>query len=197
MEMNVKSRYLSRRSFLKRTSAALIALGFGGRSLLAQSDPALIDTSMELDLSFSVITPNSGRYRNPYVAVWLEDANGEAIRTLALWVQVGKGQRWIPELTRWYRDEQKRKGLIGGDLVTTASSPTRLPGTYNLVWDGLNDKGEPMAQGDYYVCVEHAREHGPYYLIRELVSIGDSPFAATLTGGSELGDVNLEFRSRA
>ncbi|MCA9837587.1 MAG: DUF2271 domain-containing protein [Trueperaceae bacterium] len=195
MEINSKSRYISRRSFIKKTSAALLALSFGGKSLLAQS--STLPENMEMALDFSVIAPGNSRYRNPYVAVWVEDAEGQAVKTLALWFQQGKGQRWLPDLVRWYRDEQKRKSVDGGDLASTVSSPTRLPGSYSLVWDGLNDKGEAVPLGDYYVCVEMAREHGPYYLIRELVSLGNDAFSATLAGGSELGDVNLEYRSRA
>jgi hypothetical protein len=196
METKNSSRYLSRRSFLVKGSRAIAALGLGGmfsNRLLAQTDAALWPDTMELAIDFEIIAPNTGRYKRPYVAVWTEDASGLPLRTLALWVSKS---RWIPDLRRWYNDEQSRQSKDGGDLVSMVSSPTRLPGQYNLVWDGLNDAGEAVTLGEYYVCVETAREHGPYNLVREKITLADEPLTADFTGGEELGDVHVEYRVR-
>jgi hypothetical protein len=193
METNKTSR-LSRRSFLVRGSRFVAALGLGGmfgNHLLAQNDAALWPDTVELAIDFEIIAPNTGRYKRPYVAVWLEDASGLPVRTLALWVSKS---RWIPDLRRWYNDEQNRKSQDGGDLVSMVSSPTRLPGQYSLVWDGLNDAGDTVVLGDYYVCVETAREHGPYLLVREKITLADEPLTATFAGSDELGDVHVEYR---
>ena len=42
-----------------------------------------------------------------------------------------------------------------------------MPGAYKIVWDGNDDKKAPVVQGDYFVCIEAAREHGPYEIVRE------------------------------
>jgi hypothetical protein len=196
MESNKTSRYLSRRSFLVKGSKALTALGLGalfGRPTLAQ-DAAVWPDTMELAVDFEVIAPNTGRYKRPYVAVWIEDASGLPIRTLALWVSKS---RWIPDLRRWYNNEQSRKTQYGGDLVSLVSGPTRLPGKYNVVWDGINDAGYAVAQGNYYVCVEMAREHGPYLLIREKMTLSAEAVSDTFAGSDELGDVNVDYRERS
>ncbi len=196
METNKTSRFLSRRSFLAQGSKALAALSLGGlfsQRSLAQ-DAAVWPDTMELSIDFEVIAPNTGRYKRPYVAVWIEDASGLPIRTLALWIQSGKGSRWWPDLRRWYNNEQSRKSQYGGDLVSLVSGPTRLPGKYNLVWDGINDASYAVTQGDYYLCVELAREHGPYNLIREKITLGAEPLQKSFAGNDELGDVNVEYR---
>ncbi|MEZ4608524.1 MAG: DUF2271 domain-containing protein [Deinococcales bacterium] len=194
MKESYSSRYLSRRSFLAKASASVLALAVGGTKVFAQNTPAW-DPNMQLLINFEVLAPGSGRYKKPYVAVWIEDSLGFPVRTLLLWVQTGKGNRWIPDLKRWYRGEQNRKNTYGGDLITAVSSPTRLAGQYSLVWDGLNDANYYVYQGDYYLCVESAREHGPYSLIREKISLGTTPFSQTLQGNQELGGVGIEYRS--
>lgn len=197
METSNTSRFLSRRSFLVRASKALAALSLSSmfKPSYAQ-DVATWPDGMELAIDFEIIAPNTGRYKRPYVAVWVEDASALPIRTLALWVKNGKGKRWIPDLKRWYNNEQSRKSQHGGDLVSLISSPTRLPGKYSLVWDGVNDAGYTVAQGDYYVCVETAREHGPYLLIRESLNLGQETLSMTFAGNNELGDVHVEYRIR-
>jgi hypothetical protein len=140
---------------------------------------------MELKIEFEIARGGSSRYKPPYVAVWIENAQGMPIRTLALWfLQERKGTRWLNDLRRWYRS---------GNLQETTSGPTRMPGQYTLVWDGKDDKGNPQNQGDYYVCVEMAREHGPYELLREKLTFGSAGFKRQYTPGSELKAVELSY----
>ena len=149
---------------------------------------------MELAVSFSTEAPGFGRYRNPYVAVWIEDGGGASVRTLALWCDSGRGRRFLEHLSRWFRDVGM--GPLGGRLVASVSRPTRVAGTYSLAWDGKNDYGQLVALGDYYVNVEMAREHGPYALVRDKITLDGTPTATTIPGKGELGDVDVEYRSR-
>jgi len=187
--------YLNRRTFLARAAAGLAALALFGTRAIGLAAQATWDPSMELALSFDTRSPGFGRHRNPYVAVWIEDANGSPVRTLALWCDNGRGRRFLEHLSRWFRDVGL--GPLGGQLVATVSRPTRVAGQYSLVWDGKNDYGQLVPLGDYYVCVEMAREHGRYELVRSAITLGDAPSATTLPGSGELGDVSVEYRSRS
>lgn len=139
---------------------------------------------MKLDITFE-FAGNGFRYRPPYVAVWLENAQGLPVRTLAVWFeQSRKGMRWLNELKRWYRSNE---------LTEAVSGPTRMPGRYTLSWDGKDDKGNLVSQGDYYVCVELVREHGPYELFREKVTLAQTPFKKSYNVAAELKEVSLSY----
>ncbi len=191
---------VDRRSFLSKTAAAALGLALGRYSAAgaATATPtkalAKFDSKMELAVDFSIVDPGGFRYQRPYVAVWLEDAAGNEVRTLSVWAKTdGRGQRYLEHLTRWI-------GVAGGQadtLLSTSSSPTRNPGSYTLVWDGKNDKGTLVTQGNYFLCIESAREHGPYALIREKVTVAGAASARKLSGSSDIGDVNATYRKRA
>lgn len=94
--------------------------------------------------------------RNPYIAVWIEDAGGNLVRTIAVWYQSSiPGPRWLGDLRQW-------NAVSGGAMEASFTGATRAPGTYSLVWDGTDDAGNPVADGDYVIWIESAREHGPY-----------------------------------
>jgi hypothetical protein len=181
----MKHSQISRRSFLFQATGAALTLLVG--KTLAQT--AKLSTAMKLDIGFEIIGAGSFGYHPPYVAVWLENSQGAQVRTLALWFeQSGKGSRWLNELKRWYRS---------GNLTTTVSSPTRQPGKYSLTWDGKDDKGNLLTQGEYYVCIEMAREHGPYQLFREKLNLSGSALKQAFTPNGELKTVNLEYLKRS
>ncbi len=175
-------RYYSRRNLLRRLAAGVLGLGL----LQAQKTPW--PQGMELEVAFAYEGGGS-RYRNPYVAVYIEDERGSLVRTLALLVKPGKGERWWNELRRIFM-------ALGLEGMRTRSGPTRPPGRYRLVWDGRDEKGQAVGQGVYYVCVEYAREHGPYELFRERVEIGPNPFQRSYTREGELREVSLAYRKK-
>ncbi|MBS1719041.1 MAG: DUF2271 domain-containing protein [Armatimonadetes bacterium] len=155
------------------------------------------DSRFELSIDLEIASQEGFRVHRPYVAVYIEDAQGRPVRTIGLWVQTSRrGPRWIPDLRRWFRGESSRKEADGGDLVQTVSSATREAGKYNLVWDGKNDKGKAVEQGEYTVYIEAAREHGTYQLISKTVKIGTKAFKEKLTGNIEIKEASLEFRKR-
>ncbi len=154
-------------------------------------DPLPAGAALTIDFSF---TPQSGsRIRNPYVAVWLEDASGELVDTVALWYQAGRGQRWLHELQRWYDADQTRITAGGTDTVDIISKPTQQPGSYSVVWNGTGSNGAAVGQGSYFVCIEAAREHGPYQLIREAVTIGADAVSAALADQGELTGASITY----
>jgi hypothetical protein len=180
---------ISRRSFIKQAGIALAALSVPALpSLLTRALAATPwQNGMELSVDVEINQPSSGgRYNRPYVAVWLEDSSGKIVRTLALWANTDRGARWLPDLRRWF-------SATNGTVDATVSSATRNPGKYSLVWDGKNDKKQAVAQGEYYLCIEAAREHGTYQLIRQSYTFGAKAFKATLPGNTEIKAVSLDF----
>jgi hypothetical protein len=189
LEETTMSSRISRRHFLARTGTFISFFAFGGLNTLASSlakKASKWDAKMQLEVAFEIVRPGFALiYRRPYVAVWLEDANGKPVRTLGLWYQTGKGDRWLSDLKRWFN---------GGDLAATISGPTREPGKYKLVWDGKNDKKALVDQGEYFVCIESAREHGPYQLVRERLEFAGTPFSKTLAENDEIKGVSVAYR---
>jgi thiamine biosynthesis lipoprotein ApbE len=153
----------------------------------------------EMRVNFEIAGPggNSRRYRRPYLAVWIEDKEGRAVRTLELWLQTRQpGPRWHRDLKRWYRDDQVRRQSDKANLIDTISRATRPPGKYSVTWDGKDDHGKPVGPGVYTLCIEAAREHGTYQLIRKEVTIADNPFAEDLKGNVEIKAASIEYRRK-
>lgn len=190
----------TRRKLLAQLGGLGALLATGSWKALAQGQSTKTgnwDETFELVVNLTIGQPTMGRSKKPYVAVWVEDVDGHAVRTLGLWVQLaGRGPTWISELRRWARGEIARRSVDGGNLVGTASSPTRLPGSYTVYWDGHNDHKVLVDRGDYYICVESAREHGPYQLVRQKISLARTAFRQPLGSDGEIEEVSVEYRKR-
>jgi hypothetical protein len=133
----------------------------------------------ELVVDFTYSSGSSqGPVRNPYIAVWVEDGDGNLVQTVSLWYeQSGKGARWLNELRNWY-------SVGAGDTVT--SGATRAAGTYSVVWDGTGLDGQPVPAGDYVLFIEAAREHGPYSITSAPITVDGSSFQVALADDGEL-----------
>jgi FAD:protein FMN transferase len=165
----------------------------------ALSRPAW-NKELELIINFEINHPDgeSRRYRRPYVAVWVEDTEGKAVRTLALWVSMGGSGpfQWLPDLKHWYKSEEERKLAEKKDIFFTIARPTRLPGKYKLIWDGKDNNGKQLAGGEYTISIEAAREHGTYQSMRETVSLTDQLFRKDLKGNVEIRSASIEYRRK-
>ena len=138
--------------------------------------------------TFAIAGDGFGPARNPYIAVWVEDTSGNLVQTVSAWfLQDQKGARYLHELRRWYE--------AGGSQTVTSSvsGPTRVAGDYSVMWDGKGLDGSAVAQGDYVLCIEGAREHGPYELITAPITIGTTAFSNKLTANGELTDASLKY----
>ncbi len=123
-------------------------------------------------------------YHKPYVAVWLEPADGGKARTLAVWYDVKKsgnepGTKWLSDLRAWWRKSLN----MPADGISGA---TRAPGTHSIPLPAN------LKPGAYVLHVEAARETGG----RELVSvpIGVPAKATSGAGKTELGSITLSAR---
>ena len=193
---------LGRRDVLARLAG--IALAATGLSAFRRYTPAGAgiaapkwDDRFELAVDLEIAPQQGYRYHRPYVAVWVEDGTGRRVRTLSLWVNTtGRGPRYIRELRRWFSGERDQEDAGGPDLVATMSSATRLPGQYTVSWNGRDDRGALVDQGDYRVVIEAAREHGSYQLMQQDLTLGTKPVAADLAGNEEIGRARVEYRRR-
>ncbi len=141
-------------------------------------------------VQFSYTASGGGRINNPYVAVWIENADGALVHTVALWfLQSQKGMRWLPDLRRW--------NSVDGSQTTidTVSGATRTPGDYSVSWNLTDDTGAPVPAGSYFVCIEAAREHGPYSLVRQSVALAPGRSAVDLAPNGELSNGRFDLVS--
>jgi len=147
----------------------------------------------ELAINLELAQIDNPRYHRPYLAVWVEDENHVAVRTIAVWFNK---MRYLPELKSWYRDDQARTSAGGADILNTVSSATRSPGKYTLKWDGKDNAGTVVKPGKYTICIESAREHGGSTFLHEELEFGVKPVQHTFEAGSELGAVTLDYRKQ-
>ena len=175
--------------------------GRGGQSRAKAAAAPAWNKEFELAVNFEINHPEAekGRYRRPYVAVWVEDSEGKQVRTLALWVSLsGSGPfQWLPDLKRWYKSDEDRKLAEKKDIFFTVSRPTRPPGKYKLIWDGKDNHGKQLGGGEYTIFIEAAREHGTYQSIRRQVSLTNNPFSEDLKGNVEIRSASIEYRRKA
>ena len=146
---------------------------------------AVFPTGAELVVSFTYEPSSSAQAKRPYVAVWVEDADGNLVDTISLWFeQSGKGQKWLSDLRRWYS--------AGGATDTTMSGATRVAGDYTVAWDGTDADGDPVVPGHYVLYIEAAREHGPYSLTSGSITISDAGMSVALADEGELSAASAE-----
>ena len=155
----------------------------------------------ELSVDFEINRPEAepGRYRRPYVAIWVEDKGGFPVRTLTHWLSRGGAGpfQWVPDLKRWYAADKLRRTVDRKDFVTTISRATRPPGKYAVVWDGKDDRGKPVGPGEYVLHIESAREHGSYSSMRLPVTLARTPFKESLKGNEEMKGAAVEYRQKS
>jgi Predicted periplasmic protein len=118
-------------------------------------------------------------YHKPYVAGWLEPANGGAARTIFVWYDIKKagrepGSKWLADLRTWWRKGGRALKLPADGV----SGATRGPGTYKIPLPAN------LPAGQYVLKVEAARETGG----RELVSV---PITVPARGGTASGKTEL------
>ena len=131
-------------------------------------------------------------YHKPYVAVWLEKADGGVAANLSVWYDVkmknAEGTKWLKDMRQWWR----RTGRELSFPIDGVTQPTKPVGTHALSFAEGKNPLPQLAPGQYKLMVEAAREVGG----RELLKI---PFAwpiataqsANAQGKSELGKITL------
>jgi thiamine biosynthesis lipoprotein ApbE len=155
-------------------------------------------TPHDLLVEFEISKPDQGgRYRRPYVAVWVEDADGFPVKTLSLFLMADNpGPRWHRDLRRWYSSDQVRQLVDDTKLIGTISKPSRNPGKYKVSWDGTDDQGQLLKDGAYTLYIEAAREHGTYQLMKQAIQLGGENYQHALKGNVEIGSASVTYRRK-
>lgn len=146
-----------------------------------------IPENARLDVELALPKIATSMYARPYVAVWIEDENNKPIRTLQLWI--GKDE-WLKDLRSWWR----KAGRYDATLVDAVTSATRPAGLYRFVWDGLDDQGKRVQQGEYTFYVEVVREHGGRNYLRQKLQLQNTAFTHQLAATEETGTIVLNYK---
>lgn len=119
----------------------------------------------------------------PYLAIWIERADGSAVRQLLV---LGDRARWLAELPRWWRQYGRNDpaGALG------LARPTRAAGQYALGWDGRDDLGNLVQPGAYVLHVEAARQHGGHEQL-QLPFVTGQRGVLSVQGRQEIGRIRL------
>jgi len=133
-----------------------------------------------------------GPVKRPYVAVWVEDENHSAIRTISVW---HGSNRYINELKSWYL-KYRGQYTTDNNFSGSVSSATRSAGKYSVKWDGKDDKGEFVKPGKYIIKIEASREHGTYQLMRQEIVCDETPKKIDLAGNVEIASASLDYRKK-
>lgn len=151
------------------------------------ASPAL---AADLTLSLEIPRLTVAEYHRPYVAVWIENADKTAVKTLAVWYDVKKkdaeGEKWLKDMRQWWR-------RAGRDLkmpVDGVSAATRAPGKHQVVFSAAKIGNLPA--GEYNVVVEAAREVGGVEVVRTPFQWPPkAPATTSAAGSTELGALSL------
>lgn len=164
-------------------SAAASTPSASASSSASTSTGKQIASGAKATVSWTYSSSGGGMARNPYMAVWIEDAQGAYVKTLALYHRQS-GDNWLRELSGWYTSSG------GTDTTTSGTVPA---GSYTASWDGSAAAGGQVEQGTYYVCVESAVEHGSDSLVRQEVKFAGSAVTTTLTPSGSISAASVDY----
>lgn len=163
-------------------------LPLAASAVIAAGAPAVASAA---DLTVNVTVPriNSGSYHRPYVAVWIETPDQNAVRTLAVWYQQtrnaeGDGKDWLKDMRTWWRKGGRAMALPADGV----SGATRAPGQHTVRVPGARLNG--LQSGQYNIVVEAARELGGREVVRVPFRWGAAN-TGRATGSTELGAVSV------
>lgn len=151
--------------------------------------PAL---AADLELSLEIPRLTVAEYHRPYVAVWIENPDKTAVKTLAVWYDVklknNEGQKWLKDMRQWWRRAGRDMSLPADGI----SAATRAPGKHQVVFKGGAAPLGNLPAGQYNLVVEAAREVGGVEVLRAPFQWPPKARAiSSAQGSSELGAMSV------
>ena len=143
----------------------------------AVEDKALQPGNLGLVYTYN---PKSGAWANQ-LAAWIEEGNGHVVRTLMATRFTAQGGYKIRSMSLpvWV----KRSGLAQMEKarVDGLTAATPRAGAQKLVWDGKDDKGQAVPDGNYKVVLEAT-----------LYKNSDALFTGTFVKGGQDQDIQFD-----
>jgi hypothetical protein len=149
----------------------------------------------DLSVKFELPQLNVAEYHKPYVAMWIEKADGAVASTLAVLYDVKKkdnaGEKWVKDMRTWWRKAGREAKLP----IDGVSGATRAPGAHTLSFGNARTGIDKLPAGDYKLVVEAAREAGGRELVRVPFTLpAKGKVAASANGKEELGAVSIHLQ---
>lgn len=166
------------------TSAGIQLTSKGWHNYMLSSNKLANQSEKNLSIEYQIPQINEGKYHRPYLAIWITDTSNKSVRHLML---LGESERWAKENTRWWR----RVGRKIPGVLEAVARPTRLPGKYHLFWNYLNDQGQSVEPGKYWLHMEAAREGGGHDYQKLSIDTRIDWQEVRLPAKGELGEVAL------
>jgi thiamine biosynthesis lipoprotein len=164
----------------------LIPASFTTSGMAAAAAPAAASKGVSLEVGYQVPKIDAEPYHAPYVVMWVTDENRQMVRTLLV---LGRKPKWAPENFVWWR----RYGRQAPQVLDTVARATRLPGRYDVKWDGKDEAGNPAPAGKYILHIEAAREKGGHTYQTVDLDLTGAGGAKALPAKDEMGAVDLKF----
>lgn len=150
----------------------------------------------EVAMSIQIPRLEVSEYHRPYVAVWLEGADGIALGNVAVWYDLRKregegGAKWLKDMRQWWRRIGRETDLP----MDGVSGATRPVGDHAVSLDPGASPFAGLPAGRYDIVVEAAREVGGREVLR--LPIAWPPVESNRTeqrGTSELGVVSVTLK---
>lgn len=149
------------------------------------------DAKYEVAINLELATIEGMRVHRPFVAVWVVDDKNAPVRQVALWYNK---PRWLNDMRSWYSTYYEQFAA-GNNSISSTTSATRSPGKYTLKWDGKDDKGNLVSQGNYTVCIEVAREHGTHQLMKQEITMKKAQHF-DLPANTEVASASVDYRKK-
>ncbi|MDR9466879.1 DUF2271 domain-containing protein [Marinospirillum sp.] len=149
---------------------------------LAMSFAPLVQAG-EVTVGVKLPELDEGKGYRPYVAVWVENEHQEVVKTLAVW---RKEADWLKDMRRWWR----KAGRYDQGELDAVTGATRRPGVHQVVWEGDDQEGQPVADGRYTINIEAAREHGSRSQVTQIFELGQAQEFIT-EAAEELGSMTI------
>lgn len=129
-------------------------------------------------------------YHRPYVAVWLQSADRQTVRDIAVWYDYKmpkeEGKKWLKDLRQWWRVS----GRGQDELADGVTGATQAVGKHTIQVPATHPALAKLPAGEYELLVEAAREKGGREVLRlPLAWPAQQSVTVDAQGQSELGRI--------
>ena len=108
------------------------------------------------------------------IAIWLEDANGNYIKTIYITDFTGRREGWKKRnqsLSNWQKKANAIK--MSQAEIDAVSKATPKQGNVNIIWDCKDNNGKLVKDGNYKIVVEATIYQDNNVLYTAEINIGD------------------------